>query len=269
MARTIIEIQTSILNEKNKYAVLAGLNSPSSVAIWRLWVYVIAVCIHEFEKIMDIFKAEIEDKNSKAIVGRASWYAAKALEFQYGDSLTVVDGVLKYATIDESKKIVKRAACKAGVNATLKVATTDSGGNIVGLDTAQLAAFNDYVSNFMFAGTNLTVQSQNTDYLKVVVDVYYDPLLFSDVVKNKVIIAINSYLANLDFNGGVKLSALQDAIQAVEGVTDVDFVDVQAKTNTGSYATVTRFYQTVSGYIQIDNDNFPLSTTITMIADES
>jgi hypothetical protein len=269
MARTITEIENSILLEKSKHSVLDSLNSPSAVAIWRIWIYVQAVCIYEFEKIMDIFKAEIADKNSKAIVGRASWYAAKALEFQYGDSLTVVDGVVQYAVLDTSKQIIKRASCKGGVNAILKVATTDIGGNIVGLLPAQLDAFNDYVNNFMFAGTNLTVLSQNTDYLKLVANIYYNPLLFSNQVKTNVLAAINTHLSTLDFNGLLKVSALQDAIQAVEGVTDVQITTIQAKTNTGVYADVVRVYQTVAGYIQIDSVNFPLDTTITMIADES
>ncbi len=269
MARTIQEITASILAEKAKYNALSVLNSPSDTAIWRLWVDVTAACVYEFEKLLDLFKAEIEQKNRDAVVGRAAWYAAKALEFQFGDSLTVVDGVVKYTTPDTSKQIVKRAACKGGANSVLKVATLNSSGQVVPLNSTELAAFTDYVSNFMFAGTNLTIISQATDLLRLTLEVYYDPLLAVDTVKANCITAIETYLATLDFNGILKVSALEDAIQAVAGVKDVFIQTIQAKQHTGSYASVERVYQTVAGYIQIDNTNFPLATNLTMIADES
>ena len=269
MARTIQEIQTAILAEKAKHSVLNSLNSPSATAIWQLWVYVTAVCVYEFEKLLDLYKAEIEQKNRNAIVGRASWYAAKALEFQYGDSLVVVDGVVRYATLDPSKQIVKRAACKGGANSILKVATLNGSGGVMPLDNSQLAAFTDYVSNFMFAGTNLVILSQATDLLRLTLEVYYDPLLAVDTVKANCIVAIENYLANLDFNGILKVSALEDAIQAVAGVKDVFIQTIEAKENAGVYAPVVRAYQTVAGYIQIDTATYPLATNLTMIADES
>ena len=45
MARTIQEIQTLILQAKAQEPALNELNSTSKVAIWRLWVYIIAVAI--------------------------------------------------------------------------------------------------------------------------------------------------------------------------------------------------------------------------------
>jgi len=89
--------------------------------------------------------------------------------------------------------------------------------------------------------------------------------IFKESLKVKVEAAIKGYLKNLPFDGQVKTSALIDAIQKVEGVSDVVVSTIQAKTNTGSYANVVRVYNTVAGYIQIDEANFPLATNLTYI----
>lgn len=34
--------------------------SSSKSAEWRLWTYVIAVCIHSFEIVLDVFKEEVD-----------------------------------------------------------------------------------------------------------------------------------------------------------------------------------------------------------------
>ena len=58
MARTINEIQNEIITSLNGKKDISL--STSKVAEWRLWTYVIAVTVHSFELILDVFKSEID-----------------------------------------------------------------------------------------------------------------------------------------------------------------------------------------------------------------
>jgi hypothetical protein len=268
MAKTIAEIEAEIDAKKAEYSELSNLNSPSLVARWKMWRYIIAFFTNYIWQLTDAFKLEIEDIIKKGVAGRGDWYVAKAYEFQYGDNLTVVDNVLQYASIDADKKIIKRASYFNDTTQNppvikLRVATEEVGGNIVGLGSPQLIAFTDYINSIMFAGTRIEIISQATDLLKFIATIYYNPLFDLESLKVKVESAIKDYLKNLPFDGQVKISAIVDAIQKIEGVSDVVVTTIQAKTNVGSYANVVRVYNTVAGYIQIDEANFPLSANLT------
>lgn len=271
MAKTIAEIEALIDAEKAKYTELSTLNSVSVVAIWKRWRYIVAFFTNYIWQLIDAYKVEIETIIKNGIAGRGEWYVQKAYEFQFGDNLSVVDNVLQYEVIDIAKNIVKRASYFNDTTANppiikLRVASEDSGSNIIPLSAPQLTAFTDYVNSIMFAGVRIDIISQATDLLKLIANVYYSPLFDLTTVRTNVEIAINNYLKNLPFDGQVRISALTDSIQAVEGVSDVLITTIQAKATAGSYANVTRVYNTVAGYIQIDSA-FPLSTNLTFIAE--
>jgi hypothetical protein len=265
MARTKEQILASILDSKAGFAALDGLNSQSLTAVWLKWASVVATVIYYFEVQLDLFRAEIDSITANAVVGRADWYVKKSYEFQYGDDLEVIDGVVKYPNIDLNKRIIKRAAYAKDTNnnTLLKVATTDSGGKIIAINPAQMQSFTDYINNLMFAGSYIAIQSQDTDYLKLFVDVYYDPLKYADEVKINVEKAVKNYLATLPFDGSVKKNAIIDAIQAVDGVEDVEIMTIEVRTNTGAWTPMGRIYTPVAGYIEIDSA-FELLNHITL-----
>ena len=269
MARTKEQIFQSIIDSKESFTQLAGLSSTSFTAVWRKWAAVMATIIYYFETQLDMFRAEIQFITANSVVGRADWYVQKAYEFQFGDNLVVENGIIKYSTIDLSKRIIKRAAYSKDTtnNTLIKVATTDSGGNIIAINAAQMQAFTDYINNLMFAGSYISIQSANTDYIKIFADIYFNPLFFSDDVKAKVILAIKNYLASLPFDGSVKRNAIIDAIQTLreEGVEDVEITVLEVRTNTGAFAAMQRIYTPVAGYIEVDSA-FDLSNHLTMIA---
>ena len=60
MARTLSEIQNAIIADFQAQPELAGANSNSNRAIWRLFTYVQASSILLLEQLMDIFKSDIE-----------------------------------------------------------------------------------------------------------------------------------------------------------------------------------------------------------------
>ena len=73
MARSITTIQNEIIAAKTADSNLNSLNSPSAVAIWRLWSRIIAGAIETQEQLWDVFKAELEQIAREAVPGTADW----------------------------------------------------------------------------------------------------------------------------------------------------------------------------------------------------
>ena len=109
MSRTIAEIQTEILDEKNKQSDLAGLTNESKTAIWRLWTYIVATAIWMHEQIVER-NARISRPHT------LDWYRTQALDFIDGRELIFQDGFFEFDTtgLDETDiedlKIVKHCA---------------------------------------------------------------------------------------------------------------------------------------------------------------
>lgn len=279
MARSTSEIYDSLVIEKGQFNSLTELlpdfdnsqnflndvDSKSKVAEWRLWLWIVAFAAHTLEVFQDLFREDVLEIAEQSKSHNLKWYQKQCLDFQYGDDLVWSDANSKYAyeSIDANKKIITRAASSESENIlTLKVAKSDEK-----LTNAELAAFKEYVAEIKDAGTEVIVISSDADLFKMELDVYYDPLvllangkLIADNSVDPIAMAIESYLDNLPFDGKLSISALQDYLQAATGVIDPHIKSVQAKSSTGDYASVTRVYTPLSGWIAHD-----LSSTITFI----
>ena len=231
MARNISTIYDSIIDYKESRSELDGLNSTSQTAIYKFWAYVTSVAIYTLELLWDLFKIEIEDILDKRINGTNDWYAQKALDYQDGDKLTVLgteDNVyLGYSVISEDNKIITRAAYSEDTvsgekgRLRLKVAKGDTS-SLSELDAGERGRFNEYITKIKFAGTNILVISEPADTIDISdTTVYHDGTRTDDDVKEDVLEAINNYLINLPFDGIIFFEKYRDAIQAVEGVSDV------------------------------------------------
>ena len=84
MARTIAQIQQSIIDSKNADATLSALSSSSNVAIWKLWSYIVAVCQWVLENLFDLHKSEVTAIIAAQKPHTLQWYVTKAKAFQYG-----------------------------------------------------------------------------------------------------------------------------------------------------------------------------------------
>jgi len=282
MARTLDEIYQAILTEKASQATLNGLTSNisdqqtllnelttgSRVAVWTLWAWITAVSIWTLEKLWDQYKVDVQAIADRAVPGTAAWYAAQVLAFQYGDQVTVIDNVPQYATIDTSKRIVKRVAIiedGSGV-LTIKVAK-DNGGVLEPLSNAEQTALEAYLNDIKFAGTRIQVISLNADKLRLTLTVHYDATLMNSDGKlisdgsSPVDDAIDAYLAALPFNGVVHERGLEDEIQQVAAVSDLEFTLLEATTGSNPWQSWTLQYMTTAGYAVADTLN------ITYIAD--
>lgn len=273
MSRTITEIHNELIQAKEAEPKLDVLDSPSNFAVWRLWLYIIAVAIWTHEQLFERHKKEVETQIAQNIFGSAEWFILKTKEFQLGDDLVRdANGGLKYATVSPEKRIVSQAAIATAVgsgsgSATIKVAKKDSSGESTQLSANELAALRGYIDRLQPPGSYITVNSLPGDTVKVSLEVYYNPLLEAEQLKSDIEAAVTFYLSNLPFNGKILRSKLADVVMALPGIVDVVVTLFQAKTSGGTYQEIVRAYIPESGYIKLDaahllKDNISLKTPL-------
>ena len=280
MARTVDEIYSSIITEKNTMSSLQALlpnvddlplliadlgNSPSRVAIWRLWVYIMAVCVWTHENLWDQFRALIESIIANKEPGTLRWYQQQAFSFQYGDPLVWINNKYQYATIDITKRNVNRcAAIEANGGGIVIKAANNVGGVTYPLAAPVLTAFSAYYQKIKYAGPPITCVSYDPDRLRLLYTVYFDPLADKPTVIAAVESAIITFISQLVFNGIFNLTKLTDAIEAVPGVSDVRITSAEWTYGALAFTLINGEYQTRAGYCMID-PAYPLSTTITYL----
>lgn len=263
MARSIQLIKQQMVEAKNAETSLSGLTSTSQTAIWNLFLFIVAAAINVFEQLQDAFKTELETIQNNARPGTEQWVQAMAYKFQYDGTqpqiLSLEDLTPAYATVDASKQIITRCSVTTDTNKTvlIKVAKSDPPTPLSG---PEVTALTGYFNVIGIAGVSYDIISADSDKIEVVGDIYYDgqyALTIADAVSE----AISNYLANIDFNGQVVVSKLEDAIQNVTGVKDVKISEINCRLDTEPYGTGqvvfnlstgvnARFYSTYSGYIE-------------------
>jgi len=246
MARSIDTIIADMDAEQAAQTGLSGLNSVSNSAIYTLWKYIVAAQMYLLEVLWDLFKVDLETIVTNAAVGTNQWFKSKMLLFQYDATTPQVLQVdsnfaVNYTTIDATKRIVTRCAVKTTATRTVLIKLAKSEPPVA-LSAPELVAANAYVDDLAFAGINYIISSTASDKLLVDASIYYDGQ-YSAVISANVITSINTYLANIDFDGSFKLSALVDAIQTTTGVTDVVLNNVAIRPNSVAFASTTYLVQ--------------------------
>lgn len=252
MARTISEIKKTMTDAFMADATLReayGLSSDatwggsfSTVSVENILLYIVAACCWAVETLLDQHKADVEELISKAVVASVPWYWKKALAFQLGDSLTLDEDTMeyRYATEDESKQVVKYAAVRDRGTAVEILVSGDSGGSPVALSSDVLASFKQYMNRVKIAGVALNIQSLDADSVTVAATVWVDGLVIDGGGKSvgsdgyPVEEAIEGYLKGIVYGGTFNKTKLTDAIQAVDGVVDVEIGVCKARTADGT-----------------------------------
>ena len=272
MARSIQEIQELIYQAKAQEPALNELNSTSKVAIWRLWIYIIAVAIWSLEKLFDLHRADIDKRLAELKPHTARWYRSKALAFQYGfDLLLDSDTFNNQGHTEEAieaSKIVKYSAVIESKNEgrlIVKIAG-EQGDTLQPITEPQKQAFEAYLQEIKDAGVRLSVVNYQPDILHLQMKIVYDPLVLDSNGQSiihatkPVEKAIKDYLKRLPFNGELVLAHLIDALQQAEGVKIPHLVLAQSKNITsgggyGAFETIEISKIPTAGYFTIDNFN--------------
>jgi hypothetical protein len=121
---------------------------------------------------------------------------------------------------------------------------------------------NAYIGQIKFAGTRVEVTSRNGDVLIPRLSVYYDGAVMETEIYGGIEEKLNEYLMHIDFDAGVYVSKVLEAIKKVEHVTDV-YIDDSAPEEQGVFLAcydadghimpqkkVLRMTHTSSGYIK-------------------
>ena len=238
----------------------------SSVSIENILFFIVAACCHVLEMIFDQHKRDVEDKIALAVVASVPWYYKMALAFQYGDSLVLNDRTwqYEYASIDESKQVVKYAAVRDKGTSVQILVSGDQGGSPVALSNDVLTVFKQYMNRVKVAGVILNITSKESDNVTVMATITIDPLvlnengeLLSDGSK-PVEEAITSYLKHIIYGGTFNKTRLVDVIQAVEGVVDVELEECKYRHANSLEWTVmsgNNYTGNSGSYIPVDLEN--------------
>lgn len=233
--------------------------TPSQVGLWSNFLNTIATEIYTLQQLNNTFEVEIEAIISGVTTPTNKWWQAQVLKFQYSASNPQVVQ-LDLATfapyypngVDATLRIVTNCSVVTAFNSQVTIKVTNNGSI---LTAPQLLALTAYIQTIDPAGINWVVINSLPDYLFLNAIVYYNGQ-YAGIIQQNVINALNAFLASIPFDGVVKVSSLEDAIQAVAGVTDVVITEaaaMQESTYTASgYPARTIFvkeYQSYSGQI--------------------
>ena len=258
MARSINEIKKTMTDAfmadadiREKYGLPADATfdeSFSSVSLENILFYIVAACCHVLEVFFDTHKSEVDAKISRAVVASVPWYHKMALQFQYGDSLVFDDTTQQfvYAEQDSKKQVVKYVAVRDRGTSIQMLVAGEKDSRPEPLSDDVLTAFKNYMNRVKIAGVVLAIRSLPSDTVSISATIYVDPLSIdrngtriSDGSK-PVETAIENYLKSILYGGTFNKTKLVDAIQGVEGVTDVELFSC-------SYSTDGKSFKVISG----------------------
>lgn len=222
----------------------------SKVSVENLLFFIVATIVHLLETMFDSLKDEVDEKSRTAVVASLPWYYSICMEYQHGDELVYDDTTktYRYAVVDDTKRIVKFAACRdRGGGVLILVSGQDGNGKPAALDPDVLQVFKEYVGQRKPAGVLVDVFSYAPDSIRLSLSVQYDPLVLDSGGRRingtdyPVETAINQYLTNIKYGGTFNKTKLVDAVQGADGVVDAALYMVKAKPASETY------YSAVSG----------------------
>ena len=272
MARKIEEIIQSIDEAASQIASLSQLQShPARASVWRYIKQVIAFVAHTLERMFDNHQAAIHNLLMRQQVGSLGWYAEQAKKYQHGHRISLIQSVPSYPQDSPSTKIVKHAAIEASTAGTVEVKVVKAGSNntLEPLSSDELAGFQDYINAISFAGLRVVASSGPPVQLKMDVLIQINAQVITaqgkrlGTEKFPIKEALNAYLRALPFNGWIRASAIEDAIQAVEGVVDVHINRLWYSVSGRNYIAFSKTHRPRTGHALLaTNSTFVYTTEI-------
>jgi hypothetical protein len=289
MAQEISDIQQEIIDDLVAKAAAAGVvltpDEWSDYDYRQLLTFVDAVAAGTVQQLWDAYQTDVDKIVSAASPQTGAWFQSQMLKFQF-DAITpqiiqfdTVNFAPYYPTVDTTLRVIKYCSVVSGAfGITIIKVAAEAAGVPVKLDTAHAgaeAAAQSYVNVIAVPGLSYLVVSNISDKIFIQASIYYQGG-YSAVIQDTVIAAIEAYLAGIPFNGVVLLSGISDAIQAVPGVNDVTFQNVQARANGTAYGAgtnlviastvVARKWDTDAGYVIPETDTgHELTDSLTFI----
>ena len=283
MAKTVQEYYDLIKAEAINQATTAGnaemiamFNNTSRVAVWKILFYAVAYAVFLIDSLFDLFRTETDEKIKELKPATLTWFAEKVKSFQYGmnvvaetdyyDNTGLTDQQVEDAKVIKYAAAIEQDFSNGRFGVRIKVAGEDGGGSRVKLTDDQRDAAREFLKIFKPAGTYCELTTDDADYLKLSLKVYYNPLVLDATGQRldgtnttPLKAAIDTHLKNLPFNGRFNLTALVDAMQEVDGVSDPRIVSAQTKYAANPYTEVIDERIPYAGYLKIYDQNTDLT----------
>lgn len=247
MARTISEIKKTMTDAfmadadiREMYGFRQGETFDeafSSVSLESILFYIVAACCRTLEAMWEYHRNVVEDRIARAVVASVPWYHKMALAFQYGDNMVFDESTMqfRYASDNPAARVIRYAAVRDRGTSIQVLVSGEKNGLPEPLSNDILTAFKSYMNRVKIAGVILSVRSLPADDLHIYAEVMVDPLVINasgvraDGTR-PVEEAIKSYLKGIIYGGTFNKTKLVDAIQQVEGVSDVVLGECRYKT---------------------------------------
>lgn len=267
MARPIADIKSSMTTKfmsnetiSQYYGFTIGASFEavfSTVSLESFLFLIVATAIHALEFMFDVLRKEVDDELSSRLIHNKQWYVNLARKFQINDPLNEMGG---YDVVDESKQIVSYSAIdELQGRLFLKVAKDDAG-ELGPLTQQELLQFKAYMHQVKDAGVVIETISTLGDSLKLVVDVFYDPLVLDengiyDGGRSPVRDTIYSFIKNLPFNGEFVIASLVDALQNTQGVVIPTVLSAESKYAANDWRLIDAYVKPHAGYLVIADES--------------
>lgn len=251
------EFDELLPNNDNSGKLLEDVTSSASVDPWRSISWITASVITAFKTAFSLFKKETAQEARNNRIGTIDWWLAMAYEFQYGDSLVLVNGKPGYATIDEEKRVVTKASHQLVTSTNLIKVVKGSFPDFVPLSQFEADSLRSYFSRIHPPGINFAVISKVAEEISIEGDLFFKGTADKDTLKAAVEAKIIDYIIYMPVDGVNEVLngtfVRNNLIQAVKQVADVkDFVPTKIEvTVDGNTFEVDRTYQPTSGYLRI------------------
>lgn len=252
MNKTLSEIIQNLFDAKESNSELALLTSTSKTAIWRQIMEAVAFVIFNFQEAVRMHMEEIDTKIREQKVPSLRWYRNLALRFQYGFDLIAESDEFRPEYYDpitgnwivanedkiEESKIIKYAAVTRNVtNGKVRISMKIAGENIDdAISDEKAIAFKKYIEETQATGDNIVIVNYTPDILKINFKIAYNPLVLMENGQSillgnvfPVAEAIKKFMKNLPFDGELSVQKLEAAILAVEGVNDLQNLQIQSR----------------------------------------
>jgi len=300
--RSVSQIYSEAVTTRNNYLQLTELNtgrSNSKLSMINLLTYVMAVCIHTYEAILDVFEVKVAKVLTGRINGTPDWYALMAKKFQYnpvtdmGDELQFNEETMKieYVTQDSSHRIIEKAAWQTGEDGnsiTLKVCKSNTNTNEVNsgipytqLSDYEMTAFKMFIQQIKFVGAEIYCESVPGDIITIIADkdnpIYYnDSYVTAAQAMDEIQQAMINFANEMEYNGMLYYQSILDILRKIEHIVDIGN---SVRVYVASYNATDKCYdepveltsriRLKSGYIRLLDTNAAMtinSTNLTLVA---
>lgn len=232
------------------------------VSVENVLLWVVAVCCHVVEGLMDAHKREVDDMLSARLPHGLRWYREKALMFMKDKELKMDSDEYDTSGMSEADvaecRVVKYAAVEEDAQTgilILKVAGEAGDGTRQRLGEEEEMMLRNYMNEVKDAGVLINIINREADVFGCEVDVYYNANLDAEEIRKNVEERIRGYVANLPFNGEYHDMGLVNELQGVQGVKVVDLKNSWSGIDEDSRASIIGLAYPVSGYFKVEGVN--------------